>query len=70
MQSAELTQAIKYRIDGIDEPGEAPAEYARWHYIGVLDGVARFNDGQGTARMLDVDRLVVVEHGRLRYKPE
>jgi hypothetical protein len=36
----------------------------------VLDGVARFNDGQGTARMLDVDRLVVVEHGHLRYKPE
>jgi hypothetical protein len=70
MEVTDLSQAITYRIDGVEGPGQAPAEYARWSYIGTLDGVARFLDGQAKAVMLEVDRLLVIDQGHLSYKPE
>jgi hypothetical protein len=64
MRAAQLTQAYLYRIDGAEG-----APDRRWHYIGSIDGEARFNDGQGSAVMLDLDHLVEIGPGRLRYKP-
>jgi hypothetical protein len=63
----QFSQQITYRIDGVEDPGEAPAEYGRWSYIGTLDGVARFLDHQAQAVMLEVERLAEVDHGHLRY---
>jgi hypothetical protein len=63
----QLSQNIQYRIDGVDRPGEAPAEDPRWHYIGVHEGVARVVDHRAEAVMLSVDRLVPVGHGHLSY---
>jgi hypothetical protein len=65
-----LTQTIVYRIDGIDEPGDAPAESddARWSYVGSIGGVARFLDPSATAAMLELDRLIIVGNGHLAYK--
>jgi hypothetical protein len=63
----QFSQQITYRIDGVEGPGEAPAEYGRWHFIGVHEGVARFVDHRAEALMLSVDRLVEVDHGHLCY---
>jgi hypothetical protein len=63
----QFSQAIRYRIDGVERPGEGPAGYARWAYVGTLEGVARFLDHQAQAVMLELDRLVVVDDGHLVY---
>jgi hypothetical protein len=70
IKARELTQAITYRIDGVDEPGTGPAGGRHWSYIGTLDGVARFPDGQANAVMLELDRLAAVADGHLAYQPQ
>jgi hypothetical protein len=65
VRATELTQAYRYRIDGIGAPAER-----RWHYIGVLDGAARFLDNAATAVMLEVDRLVVIGPAHLEFEAE
>jgi hypothetical protein len=54
-----------YRIKGVPDYDDGHD----WHYIGSLDGVARFSDGTGTAIFLRLDRLDEIEHGRLAYTP-
>ena len=54
-----------YRIKGVPDYDDGHD----WHYIGSLDGVARFSDSTGHAVFLRLDRLTEIEHGRLAYTP-
>jgi hypothetical protein len=60
-----LTYDPIYRITGVPDHDEGHD----WHYIGQIDGVARFSDGRGTAVFLRLDRLTEIEPGRLAYTP-
>jgi hypothetical protein len=63
MRAAELTQAHRYRIEGVEGSPDR-----LWHYIGTLEGVARFLDGTATAVMLHVDQLTELGPAHLSYE--
>jgi hypothetical protein len=65
LKATSLTYDPIYRIKGVPEHDEGQD----WHYIGHLDGVARFSDGHGKAVFLRLDRLAEIEPGRLAYTP-